>query len=106
MKKIFKQYKPILFLLAAGLLVLIFLSDSLLLGNTMNWAPDYFVLLAIIFSLLSVVNGVIYIRHEQRRGLLFVYDLLAIVLGTIAFFGLLFYYIFFILSLFGGQGQD
>jgi hypothetical protein len=106
MKKIFKQYKPILFLLAGLVLLLVYLSDNLLLGNNMNWAPDYFILFAIIFSLLSLINGIIYIRHEQRRGLLFVYDLLAIVLGTIILFGLLFYYLFFVLSLFGGPGQN
>jgi hypothetical protein len=106
MKKIFKLYKPILFLLAAFVLLLIYLSDSLLLGNTMNWDPDYFVLIAIIFSLLSVINGILYIRHEQRRGLLFIYDILAIVVGTITLFGLLFYYIFFVLTLFGGPAQD
>ena len=77
------RIKPLICLLIAGAFFTMCMFDWYQIGDIVIWYASIF--LTLVFSILAIFYGIRYIRNKERTGLLFVYDLSAIILGTVIF---------------------
>ena len=98
----YKRFKPLICLLIAGVFFSVVMLDWFHLGDIVLWYVS--VSITVIFSVLAVIYGIKFIKHKERTGLLFVFDLIAILAGTTIF--ILTAGLSILLILFDGIRQD
>ena len=98
------RFKPITYFLIASAFFAVCILDWYPLGNRIIW--DVFAGVTIIFSLLAIFHGVRFIKNKKRAGLLFVYDLTAIIGSTLLFIVTSFFVLLFILLSIGGLPRE
>jgi hypothetical protein len=98
------RFKPLTYLLIAIIFFAACIFDWYRLGNVVIW--DIFVSLTLIFSILTIFYGIRFIKNKERTGLLFVYDLMAIIVGALILIVTAFFEFFFILLSIDGLSRD
>jgi hypothetical protein len=98
--------RPIIYLLISTVFFCLAFFDLFRTNDSFLWLTWVFISVSYLFSLLSVINGVKFIKNKKRIGVLFVYDLAAIIGGTIILIILTFFTLFFIDLGIHGLPQD